>query len=372
MILPEEIQTAKDRVPISFLFSQMGYPVRGGWALCPFHNDKNPSCKVDDRYQNFRCFSCGENGDHIDLIYHARGHKSLRRAIEELGGSTPISPEERAAMIAKQKKIDDDKRRAEEREQKEIQNIWRESELAMLSPVAAYLNSRMLMPDKSWTLNLRYNEMPYYGFADEGATEKKKLIENCPTMVAAIRLADGTIIGLHRTFLQIGGHGKLLPPGDRKRNSAKMVMGKMGRGAIWLSRYTRKVWIGEGIETTRAAQLYGFAFDNEVGFASAVSLGNLSGAAAESIPHPSSPEKRIPGPVPDMSRPGIVLPRDVDAVGIIQDSDSEPIMTKTSIVRAMKRFRNEGRSIIGVMQAADGKDFADMWLDENKRESAHA
>ena len=35
---------------------------RSGMAVCPFHNDRNPSMKVDRRYY---CFGCGEKGDGI-------------------------------------------------------------------------------------------------------------------------------------------------------------------------------------------------------------------------------------------------------------------------------------------------------------------
>lgn len=35
---------------------------RYGMALCPFHDDHNPSMKLDDR---FHCFGCGEDGDVI-------------------------------------------------------------------------------------------------------------------------------------------------------------------------------------------------------------------------------------------------------------------------------------------------------------------
>ena len=38
---------------------------RNGMACCPFHDDKNPSMKVDQR---FHCFGCGEDGDVIDFI----------------------------------------------------------------------------------------------------------------------------------------------------------------------------------------------------------------------------------------------------------------------------------------------------------------
>lgn len=37
---------------------------RNGMSCCPFHDDKNPSMKVDQR---FHCFGCGEDGDVIDF-----------------------------------------------------------------------------------------------------------------------------------------------------------------------------------------------------------------------------------------------------------------------------------------------------------------
>ena len=37
---------------------------RGGLCRCPFHNDKNPSMKIDTR---FHCFGCQADGEEIDF-----------------------------------------------------------------------------------------------------------------------------------------------------------------------------------------------------------------------------------------------------------------------------------------------------------------
>ena len=43
-----------------------GIPVsRNGMAVCPFHNDKNPSMKLDRR---FHCFGCQADGDAVDFV----------------------------------------------------------------------------------------------------------------------------------------------------------------------------------------------------------------------------------------------------------------------------------------------------------------
>ena len=38
---------------------------RNGMCVCPFHNDKNPSMKVDRR---FHCFGCQADGDVVDFV----------------------------------------------------------------------------------------------------------------------------------------------------------------------------------------------------------------------------------------------------------------------------------------------------------------
>ena len=43
---------------------------KNGMAVCPFHNDKNPSMKVDRR---FHCFGCQADGDVIDFASRFRG-----------------------------------------------------------------------------------------------------------------------------------------------------------------------------------------------------------------------------------------------------------------------------------------------------------
>ena len=43
---------------------------RNGMAVCPFHNDRNPSMKIDRRYY---CFGCGEKGDAVDYVAKSLG-----------------------------------------------------------------------------------------------------------------------------------------------------------------------------------------------------------------------------------------------------------------------------------------------------------
>ena len=56
----------KDAVSTREAASFYGLSVqRGGKVCCPFHNDKHPSMKVDQR---FHCFGCGADGDVINFV----------------------------------------------------------------------------------------------------------------------------------------------------------------------------------------------------------------------------------------------------------------------------------------------------------------
>lgn len=58
---------------------------RNGMACCPFHNDRTPSMKVDNRYY---CFGCGATGDVIDfvaLLYNLGKRDAAFRLAEDFG-----------------------------------------------------------------------------------------------------------------------------------------------------------------------------------------------------------------------------------------------------------------------------------------------
>lgn len=58
---------------------------RGGMACCPFHDDRHPSMKVDERYH---CFACGEDGDVIDFVgglFGLRPMDAARKLAQDFG-----------------------------------------------------------------------------------------------------------------------------------------------------------------------------------------------------------------------------------------------------------------------------------------------
>ena len=52
---------------------------RNGMAVCPFHNDRNPSMKVDKR---FHCFACQADGDAVDFVSRLFGLPSKEAAMK--------------------------------------------------------------------------------------------------------------------------------------------------------------------------------------------------------------------------------------------------------------------------------------------------
>lgn len=54
---------------------------RNAKAICPFHDDHNPSCHIYP--DGFRCYVCGARGDHLDWL-QAVGSLTTAAAIREL------------------------------------------------------------------------------------------------------------------------------------------------------------------------------------------------------------------------------------------------------------------------------------------------
>jgi len=69
----------KDRVNLKDLVRFYGLDVdRGGFACCPFHNEKHPSFKVYE--DHYHCFGCGEHGDHVDFVQKLYGLSNIEAA----------------------------------------------------------------------------------------------------------------------------------------------------------------------------------------------------------------------------------------------------------------------------------------------------
>ena len=80
-------ETVKQSVTIREAAERYGIEVkRGGMACCPFHDDKNPSMKLNEEY--FYCFGCGATGDVIDLtarLYNLSSKEAAEKLAQDFG-----------------------------------------------------------------------------------------------------------------------------------------------------------------------------------------------------------------------------------------------------------------------------------------------
>ena len=89
-------ETVKQTVTTRQAAERYGLSVnQSGMTRCPFHEDHNPSMKVDDR---FYCFGCGASGDVIDFTARLFGI-SLKDATEKLAADFGISAETKQVFI---------------------------------------------------------------------------------------------------------------------------------------------------------------------------------------------------------------------------------------------------------------------------------
>ena len=59
---------------------------RNGMVCCPFHNDRHPSMKLNERY--FYCFGCGVTGDVIDLVarlFDLSSYEAAQKLAQDFG-----------------------------------------------------------------------------------------------------------------------------------------------------------------------------------------------------------------------------------------------------------------------------------------------
>ena len=80
-------ETVKRSVTVQQAAQMYGIEVnRGGMACCPFHDDKNPSMKLNEEY--FYCFGCGATGDVIDFtarLYNLSPKEAAEKLAQDFG-----------------------------------------------------------------------------------------------------------------------------------------------------------------------------------------------------------------------------------------------------------------------------------------------
>ena len=321
-----------------------------------------PSCGGVDRFSiNLRkqVFNCrgAEGNDVIGMVMHLDG-ATFTQACATLTGrpapsgtAAPLTESQPNEVARRQLEAqrqaarrEADERRRRERDLQNATWIFDNALPIAGTQAAAYLARRGLAVFPSWTFDLRFvPSLLYLGFRTPDSDVPHEL-GAYPAMVAAIRNGAGELIGIHRTYLDPTAPNKLTPPGDPRRNKAKKIMGRVTGGMVRLSPIRPILALGEGIETSQSWLALGIGCE-DVAVASAVSLGNLAGGCLGTERHPSDPKRRIPSRRPDMDRPGVILPDEVEEVVLLGDGDSDPETTCAHLAVAGRRFVAQGRKV---------------------------
>ena len=80
-------ETVKQSITVREAAQMYGIEInRSGMACCPFHDDKNPSMKLNEEY--FYCFGCGATGDVIDFtarLYNLSPKEAAEKLAQDFG-----------------------------------------------------------------------------------------------------------------------------------------------------------------------------------------------------------------------------------------------------------------------------------------------
>lgn len=346
-----------------------------------------PACGGDDRFSIapkknvFNCRKCGGGRDAVALVMKTKGLEFVPACEWVLNEPPP----ERGSTLPP-RDADADRERVEDRRQAKIEEgraeIKERSEAIIAAtamfeagePFAdsyaeAYMERRGIRVTPSQAIDLRFaSSLPYWGFP-EGQSDERVELGVFPAMLAAIRNARGDIQGVHRTFLDPDRPRKLTPPGNRKKNRAKMVYRHAKGGVIWLGPVSETVVIAEGIETV----LSWIALPDlpswvppDITPITGVSLGNIAGKwltewkndrdeTVYAPKHPRTGDAMCSGR-PDFDEPGIILPEQVKQVVILGDGDSDVFHTRAQVLCGARRFQAQGKEV-HVQFAPEGMDF---------------
>ena len=350
-----------------------------------------PACGGHDRFSVhlarnlWHCRASKKGGDAIALIQYVEGVDFLG-AVERLTGEACPTGEkgqkpdlalmqkrrENAEAQARQREIEALDYRS--REQNRARDIWRQAE-DHSAVTQAYLAKRGLdVPDEA---DLRGQANQKYWHYNEAA-KAFEVLHTGPAMIAAIRNGAGRIEGCHITYIDLAtktAKAAVVDPATGEVLDAKKVRGSQRGGRIHLGGHfgAASLVIGEGIETVLSVRQAMLAHGRDISdfmFWAAVNLGNMGGAAAKSVFHPTLKRKdsrglerrvKVAGPVPKYDSAPCLMPPDyAREMILLMDGDSDGFTTSQVMLRAAARFQAPGRKV-RIARADSGFDFNDMW-----------
>ncbi|MBM3568758.1 MAG: DNA primase [Alphaproteobacteria bacterium] len=106
---PAFLEELKNRVPLTQVVGKRVRLQRDGKeqkGLCPFHNEKTPSFRVNDQKGVFHCFGCGAGGNVFDFLTRAEGMAFLEavKHLADLAGMALPDPDPESEAREKRRK----------------------------------------------------------------------------------------------------------------------------------------------------------------------------------------------------------------------------------------------------------------------------
>jgi hypothetical protein len=385
-----QIDELKARVDLAALAEKFGAVLRKSGrqmiGACPVCGGGKKATRfaIKADGQSWVCAVCSDGGDAVALVQKVRGC-DFRAAVDFLGGPAELDAEEEQKL--------EDRRAAEARKREAAAakfradaiargwRLWHGAQAFDLGPVRAYLAARGCDLPATAEIRAGRNAPYFHGeFLDGVGRSQPRLLARLPAMISAVRDNAGEFIAAHVTYLDVAGAGKVrlqdpdFQEGDDEKNrflKAKKFQGAMAGGHIVLRQPAslERLFMGEGIETVLSVATALRATRRlrpGDGFWSSGDLGNLGGRAVETVKHPTlktaaGRAQSVPGPVPDLSAPGIAIPESVRELVLLGDGDSEAFLTAMTMERARARFARPGLAI-RVAMAPAGLDFNDVLM----------
>ena len=149
-----DLETIKSKIQLSNEFEKKTKIIKKGndsWCCCPFHDEKTPSCKINDDLGSFYCFGCGAKGD-IFTIYTDLYNYSFPDAVKELASRVGIKINE----------TDIKKNKENELIYKilDLATFWFEDNLLKNDICKSYLNKRKLSTNTIKHFRIGYSYSP--------------------------------------------------------------------------------------------------------------------------------------------------------------------------------------------------------------------
>jgi len=196
-------------------------------GLCPFHEEKTPSFRVNDDKGLFHCFGCGAGGDIIDYVRWRHGLE-FAQALQWLEGERPsiIDAPERER---RQRATESERGQAVETAQAQ----WRSALPIAGTPAERYLRSRGIIQPAPPTIRFAWLSLWH--------TPTGKPGPRLPALIAACEDVAGAVVGVQRIFLTNHGQKAAI-------KNPKLSLGQVRGCALRLGPVAAEIMLCEGPE----------------------------------------------------------------------------------------------------------------------------